>query len=278
MAKCTLADRPNALYRKANKCNSGWFPYKTQEHSTESEEVDSDSGYSSPLHHRNRTSNGTDPVAGLVHGQSTSNAPESSPQSNKPLCNPHNAQPYFATSKANSSNGPSSVPPSLPGMKPGAMSYSSVVSRCANNNNQWSVPDKPSVDRKSTEQPPSKGENSEPEGEQGTNKKKRGKKRKKRRKSTGDESGALSDAFADSNPALSSASAEKEYLLNFEDEEEFPTIWGPSKPKTDTEYLTFKEVEEYSSWDPPRSAGSQSVYPSYSDVIRHSALVSIISL
>ena len=61
----TLTERPNALYQKDAKSRRGaWYRYR-QETSTDSEEVDSDSGYSSPLHRRNQMSNGTHPVVGL---------------------------------------------------------------------------------------------------------------------------------------------------------------------------------------------------------------------
>ena len=59
IANLTLAEKPNALY----KCSRSWKAhYDTT--STDSEEVDSDSGYSSPLHRRKQASSGTHPVAG----------------------------------------------------------------------------------------------------------------------------------------------------------------------------------------------------------------------
>ena len=57
IANLTLAEKPNALY----KSSRGWMSrYDTT--STDSEEVDSDSGYSSPLHRRKQASSGTHPV------------------------------------------------------------------------------------------------------------------------------------------------------------------------------------------------------------------------
>ena len=63
IANLTLAEKPNALY----KSSRSWMArYDTT--STDSEEVDSDSGYSSPLHRRKQASSGTHPVAGHCPG------------------------------------------------------------------------------------------------------------------------------------------------------------------------------------------------------------------
>lgn len=57
IANLTLAERPNALY----KSGRSWLArYDTT--STDSEEVDSDSGYSSPLHRRKQAASSTHPV------------------------------------------------------------------------------------------------------------------------------------------------------------------------------------------------------------------------
>ena len=58
VADLTLQDKPSVLYRRGQRRNKGSQPIA----STDSEEVDSDSGYSSPLHRRNVVSNGTHPV------------------------------------------------------------------------------------------------------------------------------------------------------------------------------------------------------------------------
>ncbi len=58
LANLTLAEKPNALYKSRSR---SWLDrYDTT--STDSEEVDSDSGYSSPLHRRNQASSGTHPA------------------------------------------------------------------------------------------------------------------------------------------------------------------------------------------------------------------------
>lgn len=58
LAKLRLKEKPNSLYKN--------FPHRTKELKggdfSLSEEVDSDSGYSSPLHRRNMVSNGTEPL------------------------------------------------------------------------------------------------------------------------------------------------------------------------------------------------------------------------
>ncbi|XP_076439076.1 uncharacterized protein LOC143277972 isoform X3 [Babylonia areolata] len=61
-ANLTLQEKPSVLYRRGQRRNKGNRPIT----STDSEEVDSDSGYSSPLHRRNLVSNGTHPVQGAT--------------------------------------------------------------------------------------------------------------------------------------------------------------------------------------------------------------------
>ncbi len=57
----TLAEKPNSLYK-----NRSWQDrYDQDTTTTDSEEVDSDSGYSSPMHRRNQASNGTHPAGPL---------------------------------------------------------------------------------------------------------------------------------------------------------------------------------------------------------------------
>lgn len=58
IADLTLCEKASTLYRRGQRKNKGSQPQV----STDSEEVDSDSGYSSPLHRRNLVSNGTHPV------------------------------------------------------------------------------------------------------------------------------------------------------------------------------------------------------------------------
>ena len=71
IANLTLAEKPNALY----KYSRNWMArYDTT--STDSEEVDSDSGYSSPLHRRKQASSGTHPVTGPAPGISLGFLPQ----------------------------------------------------------------------------------------------------------------------------------------------------------------------------------------------------------
>ena len=62
IANLTLMERPSLLYQKDRSLTRSWFQQCSQDSSTDSEEVDSDSGYSSPLHRRNQMSNGTHPI------------------------------------------------------------------------------------------------------------------------------------------------------------------------------------------------------------------------
>ena len=67
IANLTLLEKPNGLYKKDKTRN--WLQQYCQpdpESTTESEEIDSDSGYSSPLHRRNLASNGTQPAQGFI--------------------------------------------------------------------------------------------------------------------------------------------------------------------------------------------------------------------
>ena len=64
IANLTLAEKPSPLYNSSDRRGSGWRQYQ-DDTSTDSEEVDSDSGYSSPMHRRNQISNGTHPVVGM---------------------------------------------------------------------------------------------------------------------------------------------------------------------------------------------------------------------
>lgn len=67
IANLTLMEKPSLLYRKDRSSTRSWFQQYSQDSSTDSEEVDSDSGYSSPLHRRNQMSNGTHPIpAGMA--------------------------------------------------------------------------------------------------------------------------------------------------------------------------------------------------------------------
>ncbi|XP_041355730.1 selenocysteine insertion sequence-binding protein 2-like isoform X2 [Gigantopelta aegis] len=63
-ANLTLSDKPNSLYKHSRGCVRRVDLSLT----SDSEEVDSDSGYSSPLHRRNMRSNGTHPVCASERG------------------------------------------------------------------------------------------------------------------------------------------------------------------------------------------------------------------
>ena len=63
IANLTLMEKPSLLYRHDRSSTRSWFQRYSQTSSTDSDEVDSDSGYSSPLHRRNQMSNGTHPIA-----------------------------------------------------------------------------------------------------------------------------------------------------------------------------------------------------------------------
>lgn len=67
IANLTLLEKPNGLYKKDKTHN--WLQQYCQQDvgsTTEEEEVDSDSGYSSPLHRRNLASSGTQPAQGYT--------------------------------------------------------------------------------------------------------------------------------------------------------------------------------------------------------------------
>ena len=73
----TLAEEPSSLYQKDK---SNWMGQYQQDTTSESEEVDSDSGYSSPLHRRNLASSGTHPILGVPMVPTSGGFTQSQPQ------------------------------------------------------------------------------------------------------------------------------------------------------------------------------------------------------
>lgn len=65
IANLTLVEKPSPLYNNRRLWHDRFEEQSFS--STDSEEVDSDSGYSSPLHRRNLASSGTHPVGGLTY-------------------------------------------------------------------------------------------------------------------------------------------------------------------------------------------------------------------
>lgn len=214
---------------------------------TEDEEVDSDSGYSSPMHRRNQACNGTHPVTGLFLS-----TPEGA------VAAPSNTCPYHVTTTSLSyttsyvnglspclvSSTLSSRPPptvdSLDMLASPRLSYSAVTSgvspggaRCwaktpvisplALNSHPQPAPQVPAGLAKTD---PEEVDTTSSAGR----KKRRKNKRKKGKPLSGDDLGALSDDPLELYRAQSSSSVsrtsgpEDNIMLHVEDEDEFPDL------------------------------------------------------
>ncbi|XP_048251279.1 uncharacterized protein LOC124121959 [Haliotis rufescens] len=216
LAALTLSQRPNALYtvshswkrKDKNSYDSNHVSY------TSDSEVDSDSGYSSPLHRRNVRSNGTDPVGPLLlpaqpeqeHGRNLfgRNHSNLSPQSGQQLT--------YAT---------------IAQQKPGTrrtLSYSDVaaselIATCDNTN----LPSQSPVTVITV--------NNESDVNEGAQKAEGGKKRRRRRnrkrKKRTQEDGGQSDGLSATGRTFSSSNVSRtsDVTLHFEDDSEFPDLY-----------------------------------------------------
>ena len=241
IANQTLAERPNSLYKKVR--NQAWWQ-QYQDTSTESEEVDSDSGYSSPLHRRNQTSNGTHPVLGV-----TFIPPGMPPDIHRaPFMGPPGPgglyPPFMGPGPPH--HFPQYPPPlGNPQMGPYMKGYPTTNS-AASHRKHMAAYDQlgssasssganlpcsaPSVG--SLANPNSNNNKTEPEEEDAlsaSGKKKRRRNRRKKKKNSADDTGALSDEpyelhNAHSSSNVSRTSYDPDVNLHFEDEEEFPNL------------------------------------------------------
>jgi hypothetical protein len=229
IANQTLAERPNSLYKKGRR-QAWWQQY--QDTSTESEEVDSDSGYSSPLHRRNQASNGTHPALGVTFIPPGLIGPDGSPYMG------HGGSPYPYMGQ-----GPpphfSHYPPGNPQMGPPYMQGFPVpvpsggvhrhplgyehLGSSSGAPVKLSAPSGQSVNKNNKTEP------EEEDALSASGKKKRRRNRRKKKKSSTDDTGALSDEpyelhNAHSSSNVSRTSYDPDVDLHFEDEEEFPNL------------------------------------------------------
>lgn len=236
-----MAEKPSLLYCKDAKTRS-WLTRYSQDSSTDSEEKDSDSGYSSPLHRRNQASNGTHPVVGMVppYLQTTvipvSESPSRHPyQSYMPAPNQptvpcaYPVSPQSAPSNPNHPSLPASfaaiaacVPPQpLPHHAsplvtnsvhiPGIASFSNVVPSSGASN--------PNMSSSAAKTP------TEEEDSAASRKKRRRNNRRRKNKGLGDDEGGLSDdPYSGQRRQSRPITLERDIDLHFDDEDEFPNL------------------------------------------------------
>lgn len=241
IANLTLSERPSPLYRKDRPRN--WL--YNQDSTTDSEEVDSDSGYSSPMHRRNQTTNGTQSVCpGLPYlptpgGYMPQDIINQHNMPFNPAYLPPNIQPGYPYHTSNS--GITSNFGSAPyrqnfvkGQTMSAMSGTHLANSydnvCTSASSSGGVVNKSQGSTGAVSASSVKTEPEEEEGNSSTGKKKRRRNRRKKKKDSGDEVGALSDEPYDLRRANSSSNVSRtstvdnDITLHFEDENEFPNL------------------------------------------------------
>lgn len=221
-ANLTLSERPNALYSwtvtKRLMKSTGSQPNP----STDSEEVDSDSGYSSPLHRRNLVSNGTHAVSRTLMNACLMAPPPDTITTTQPLIT------YALVAQKSPSHKASATPPP---------SQSNSV--CDNKT------------RSSSQSPHTSRANSECEDGQKEGKKKRRRNRRRKRKKSkdGEDTGCLSDAPSGMGRTFSSSNVSRtsEGTLHFEDEAEFPELGvtsggGEKQPAAQSTVFSYSDI------------------------------------
>lgn len=224
IANLTLAEKPNSLYKARN-----WKDrYEQDTTTTDSEEVDSDSGYSSPMHRRNQASNGTHPVSIVTYVPGAAGSSQAKP-----------AAPYAfvtATGSAGPSMSYTSYPvpthtapylhftPAPPTVTVPNTSYQTVESHSTS----------PTRTKLKGQVVPSCVKTDPEEAGDATSssgRRRRKRSRRRRRKTAdGEDAGALSDAPSELHRAHSSSNVSRtsndplDSGLRFEDEEEFPDL------------------------------------------------------
>ena len=279
IANLTLAEKPCPLYQKDHHSRS-WLQHYNQDSSTDSEEKDSDSGYSSPQHRRNQANNGTHPVVGitpyLIPGVPTTLGLQ--PPHPGPGLLPQ--PPGIHTPFVPTSLGPYNGYIQTGGLVAPAIScyqhnYQSMPSEVTAPIHHSLPPDKHNITALTMSSNPASlnamnasmgnpvvaqthGANTEPEdSETSSGKRKRRRSRRKNRTSSGDDVSALSDdpysmhrAHSSSNVSRTSTT-ENDLTLHFDDEDEFPNLLSAAGGL-------------------PSSTNSQSSGPiSYSDILKN---------
>ena len=251
------------------KDKTNWMGQYQQDTTSESEEVDSDSGYSSPLHRRNLASSGTHPILGVAMHQATSGGyTQSQPQAFTSLgYNTYTLPaPVTATLPPQAPYAvhayPPMPPPLLVGATGGAMGGPyipkppvPVVPQAPSNNNQKPPAQDHGRSRSLTKEPASKTDNeTEDSNSMGGKKKRRHRSRHRRKnKDSGgeDDVGAFSDDpshglhRSQSSSNVSRTSTLDNDILHFEDEDEFPNLLSAANGLVD-KYANPSQALSYS--------------------------------
>ena len=218
-ANLTLSDKPNSLYKHSR----GRLRQVDLSLTSDSEEVDSDSGYSSPLHRRNVRSNGTHPVCAAERDASAAvNLEMSSAPQNAPV----------KLSYAN-------VAQNSPSLQRKHLSDTSVNSKrpetteiCDNRGSRHPPgvvsPDRTSIsrsERKSEIRDQTIAENDTADVN-GDEKKKQRRRNRRRKKKNKDDDDTQSDGLSITGRTFSSSNLSRtsDVTLYFEDEDEFPCL------------------------------------------------------
>ena len=185
VANLTLSEKPSSLFgskKRIRNHSNQWIS-----NLTDSEEKDSDSGYSSPLHRRNLVSNGT-----------------------------HAAPDRLV----------SCTEPAVPLAQPVGFSYAAIAQRPAKTVHRFvTTPAVSSNNVPVQEQAASESKNLEPKpGEENGKKKRKRNRRKKKKEGDSSKGGNLSSPGQTQGSSLSNSVSMDDIVLHYEDEEEFPEL------------------------------------------------------
>ena len=258
IANLTLAEHPNALYQTGSLRES----YGGESSSEESEEVDSDSGYSSPMHRRNQACSGTHPATGLYMEVPTVSTISTCPYHGTTASLNYTSS-YVQGLVPGSTTSPDTMDPTTMGATPTTrLSYSAVtsgalsgrpahcraktpVSPLALNSHPAPSP-APKVPAGLAKTDPEEVDTTSSAGR----KKRRKSRRRKRKTLSGDDVGALSDDHLELYRAASSSNVSRTSTgddgnLHVEDEEEFPDLGSAAtqgNSKTPAQGFSYSEA------------------------------------
>lgn len=252
----TLAEEPSSMYQK-DKSDSSWMDRYQQESSSELEEVDSDSGYSSPLHRRNQASNGTHPLLGMTLPQPPLVPAFIPPRFSVPYVYPpmpiEPLRPAFIPRLPIEQMQPAFMPP-MPYPLPvhANMQLNTVVPRPYAKVDPAKLPVQYTPNTTVASSSAGVDSTSKTASDEDSSKKKRRRRRKKKEEED-DDAGALSDDpftlhRTHSSSNVSRTSTLDNDILHFEDEDEFPNLLNAANglvnnmPNSSSANLSYSDI------------------------------------